>query len=279
MTSAPSRYAVIGHPVSHSRSPFIHALFAQQTKQDLVYDKIDVPPEDVERDVRRFFAEGGRGLNVTVPHKQAVVPLCHRLTARAKLAGAVNTLAMQANNELLGDNTDGAGLVADLLKNLHARLQGARILLIGAGGASRGVIAPLLDQAPSRLHIVNRTAEKAEALANEFSQLGAVTGGGLQSVDGGAYDLLINASAASLHGDVPDIPSSAVGASSLCYDMVYGNTDTPFMRWAKDGGAARAESGIGMLVEQAAESFHLWRGVRPDTAPVLNALRSSVKSS
>ena len=271
---SPARYAVIGHPVNHSRSPFIHALFAQQTGQHLVYDKIEVLPENVERDVRQFFAGGGRGLNVTVPHKQAVAPLCNRLTPRAQLAGAVNTLAMQGNGELLGDNTDGTGLVADLRKNLHVRLRGARILLIGAGGAARGVIAPLLEQAPACLHVINRTADKATALAQEFSKLGPVSGGGLQSVDGKHYDILINATAASLQGDVPAVPAGALSGTSVCYDMVYGNDATPFMRWAKKHGAARAESGIGMLVEQAAESFYLWRGIRPDTMPVLAALRA-----
>jgi len=276
MPTAPARYAVIGFPVKHSRSPFIHEMFAKQTGQSLTYEKLEIAPANVERDVRAFFAGGGKGLNVTIPHKQAVVPLCDRLTPRAKLAGAVNTLAQQRDDSLLGDNTDGAGLVADLLKNLRASLAGARILLLGAGGAARGVLAPLLEQAPSFVRIANRTASKAEALAAEFASLGPVSGGGFLDSDGQSYDVLINATAASLQDNVPPISTSAVGSSSLCYDMVYGKEATPFMRWAQEHGAARTASGIGMLVEQAAESFYVWRGVRPDTVPVLDALTSAI---
>jgi shikimate dehydrogenase len=271
----PDRYAVIGFPVKHSFSPFIHGMFAKQTKQNLTYRLMEVPPEKLDDEVLNFFVDHGKGLNVTIPHKQAVAKLCQFRTPRAEIAGAVNTLAVQQGGDLLGDNTDGAGLVTDLTKNLHVTLRDVRILLLGAGGAARGALGPLLEQAPSRLHIVNRDANKAEALAKEFEKLGSISGGGYDSVDAAPYDLIINATAASLQGTVPPLATAAVSAESLCYDMAYGKEDTAFVRWAKDQGA-RAELGWGMLVEQAAESFHLWRGVRPDTAPVLAAVRSPV---
>jgi shikimate dehydrogenase len=274
MNRSPDRYAVIGFPVKHSFSPFIHGMFAKQTKQNLTYRLLEIPPEQLADRVTDFFADGGRGLNVTVPHKQSVVPLCKYRTPRAELAGAVNTLAVQADDELLGDNTDGAGLIADLVKNLDLTLKDQRILLLGAGGAARGVLAPLLEQGPTLLQIVNRDADKARALAKEFERLGAITAGGFETVESKPYDLIINATAASLQGSVPPITPSAVGDQTTCYDMAYGKEDTAFVRWAYDNGAGRAELGWGMLVEQAAESFFLWRKVRPDTAPVLRAVRS-----
>jgi shikimate dehydrogenase len=275
--SKPSdRYAVIGYPVNHSFSPFIHGLFAKQTKQHLTYRLQEVAPENLEEEVIKFFVDHGKGLNVTIPHKQAVVTLCKFRTPRAEIAGAVNTIAVQENGELLGDNTDGAGLVTDLTKNLQIALKDTRILLVGAGGAARGVMGPLLEQAPALLHIANRDANKATALLKEFERLGQVTASGFESIEGEPFDLVINATAASLQGTVPPIPVSAIGPNSVCYDMAYGKEDTAFVRWAREHGAARAELGWGMLVEQAAESFYLWRGVRPDTAPVLSAVRSPI---
>ena len=272
--TTPDFYAVIGYPVKHSFSPFIHGMFAKQTKQNLVYRMLEVSPDELSTEVARFFfADGGKGLNVTIPHKQAVMGLCKFRTPRAELAGAVNTLMLQANEELLGDNTDGVGLVTDLTKNLGFGLREARILLLGAGGAARGVLAPLLAQAPESIRIANRDAAKAAALADEFKTLGGIDGGGYDAVSGD-YHLILNATAASLQGTVPPIPPRCVTADTLCYDMAYGKEDTAFVRWARDNGAGRAELGWGMLVEQAAESFHLWRGVRPDTAPVLKAVRS-----
>jgi shikimate dehydrogenase len=235
----------------------------------------EVAPEKLEDEVINFFVDHGKGLNVTIPHKQAVVPLCKFRTPRAEIAGAVNTIAVQEGGELLGDNTDGAGLIADLTKNLQVQLKGKRILLMGAGGAARGVLGPLLEQAPALLHIVNRDAGKAETLAKEFARLGEVSAGAFESC-GEGYDLIVNATAASLQGAVPPIPPGAIGAGAMCYDMAYGKEDTSFVRWAKEHGAARAELGWGMLVEQAAESFYLWRGVRPDTAAVLQAVRSPI---
>jgi shikimate dehydrogenase len=274
--TGPDRYAVIGYPVKHSFSPFIHGMFAKQTKQNLTYRLQEVTPESLETEVISFFVDHGKGLNVTIPHKQAVVALCKFRTPRAEIAGAVNTIAVQENGELLGDNTDGAGLVTDLTKNLQLKLKDTRILLVGAGGAARGVMGPLLEQAPALLHVANRDADKADVLAKEFERLGHVSASGFDTIEGEPFDLVINATAASLQGTVPPIPASAIGSDTVCYDMAYGKEDTVFVRWAKEHGAARAELGWGMLIEQAAESFYLWRGVRPDTAPVLSAVRSPI---
>jgi len=276
MTRAPDRYAVIGYPVQHSFSPFIHGMFAKETKQNITYRLLELPPEQLSNGVLDFFADGGKGLNVTIPHKQAVAALCKYRTPRAEIAGAVNTLALQNDDELLGDNTDGVGLVTDLLHNLHLTLRERRILLLGAGGAVRGVLGPLLEQTPALLHIVNRNPAKAHALVGEFGRLGAMVAGGFEDVRAEPYDLIVNATAASLQGIVPPIAAAAVSAKTTCYDMAYGKENTPFVRWAKEHGAARAELGWGMLVEQAAESFYLWRGVRPDTKPVLAAVRSPI---
>lgn len=279
------RYAVIGHGVSHSRSPQIHALFARATHQSMQYGLIDVPPALFAATVREFFAAGGCGLNVTVPHKQAAALLADTLTPRARRAGAVNTLARgrapDAGAALLGDNTDGAGLVRDLTVNLGCTLHGARVLLLGAGGAARGIIAPLLECGLAALVIHNRHAARAQQLAREFADLGPVSAadtviaegrGNVAASAARGYDLVINATSASLRGELPLVPVQAVGARTVCYDCAYGERDTVFVQWARSAGAMQAAMGLGMLVEQAAESFLLWRGVRPDTAPVLAAL-------
>ena len=270
------RYAVIGHGLSHSRSPQIHALFAQSTGQSMQYGLIDVPAAGFAPAVRDFFAGGGRGLNVTIPHKESALALTTRLTPRARRAGAVNTLAPGAGtdaNALLGDNTDGAGLVRDLTVNLGYALTGARVLLLGAGGAARGVIAPLLEGGVSELLIHNRNPARARQLAQEFADLGPIRECG---ASGSGFDLIINATSASLRDEVPLVPAQACGPGTVCYDLAYGAAETAFMRWARGAGAAGALMGLGMLVEQAAESFLLWRGVRPDTAPVLAALASAL---
>jgi shikimate dehydrogenase len=273
-TDTPDRYAVIGYPVAHSYSPFIHGLFAKQTGQHLTYTRLEVRPEHLEEQVRGFFADGGRGLNVTVPHKQAVCLLARYRTPRAEIAGAVNTLAMQSDG-LLGDNTDGAGLIADLTRNLGFALADTRILLLGAGGAARGVLGPLLGAAPEYLEIANRNGDRAIELAREFSTLGDVHGCGFDAIStSGMFDLVINATSASLQDTIPPIPPSVIGPATLCYDMAYGKGHTAFTRWSKNAGAGRAETGWGMLVEQAAESFFLWRGIKPQTGPVLEAVRS-----
>jgi shikimate dehydrogenase len=267
------RYAVIGFPVQHSFSPFIHGLFAKQTAQRLSYTRLEVAPERLEEEVARFFDAGGRGLNVTVPHKQAACLLARHRTPRAEIAGAVNTLAAQ-DEGLMGDNTDGAGLVIDLTRNLGLALGDTRILLLGAGGAARGVLGPLLGASPERVEIANRDSNRATALAEEFAALGEVRGCGFDAITtDGVFDLVLNATAASLQDTIPPIPPSVIGPTTLCYDMAYGKGDTAFTRWAKQAGAGRAETGWGMLVEQAAESFLLWRGIKPDTRPVLEAVK------
>jgi shikimate dehydrogenase len=273
LTQAPDLYGVVGHPVAHSWSPFIHGMFARQTGELMSYRLHDVLPEDFRIYVLDFFAHGGRGVNVTVPHKVAASGLADELTPRAERAGAVNTLALQRDGRLLGDNTDGAGLVHDLRDNLGVTLGGRRVLIVGAGGATRGVVAPLLVLRPSELVIANRTADRAKAFAADFQDLGAVQGCGFNEVGDEPFDLVINATSASLAGEVPEIPPSVIKADSLCYDMAYSKGDTPFLKWAREHGCPHAVQGWGMIVEQAAESFQLWRGVRPQTGPVLDALR------
>lgn len=262
-------YAVFGNPIAHSKSPLIHAAFARQTGQDLVYTARLAPLDGFTGAIEAFRAEGGRGANVTVPFKEQAFALATRRTPRAEAAGAVNTLAF-AVDSMLGDNTDGAGLVRDLTANLGFDPAGKRILLMGAGGAARGVILPLLERAPASLYIANRTAEKAEALARDFGT-GQVKGGGYTDLHG-PFDLVINATSASLAGDLPPLPETVFAEGALAYDMMYGK-DTPFLAFAR-ARSARVADGLGMLVEQAAEAFLLWRGVRPDTAPVLALLRA-----
>jgi shikimate dehydrogenase len=278
MSAEPDRYAVIGYPVKHSLSPFIHGLFAKQTRQDLTYRLLEAEPDTLRDAVQSFFDEGGKGLNVTVPHKQAIGALVKHRTPRAEIAGAVNTVAAQ-DTGLLGDNTDGAGLITDLTRNLEFPLNDQRILILGAGGAARGVLGPLLAAAPAYCEIANRNADRARDLAEEFAALGEVNGGGFDEITKQPFDLILNATSASLQSTVPPVPTEAVAPTTLCYDMVYGKEDTAFTTWAKSIGAGRCELGWGMLVEQAAESFLLWRGVRPDTEPVLEALRKTGKVS
>jgi len=261
------RYAVFGHPIAHSKSPQIHAAFARQTGQDMRYEAILAPLEGFADSVSAFIAAGGRGANVTIPFKEEAFRLANRLSPRAQRAGAVNTLVFDADG-ILGDNTDGAGLVADLSRNLHRTLAGKRILLLGAGGAARGVIEPLLEQQPAELVIANRTVRRAEELAELFGH--GVRACGFDAADT-PFDVVINATAASLAGDLPPLSPQVFTVDTLAYDMMYGR-DTPFLTFARTHGASTAD-GLGMLVEQAAEAFYLWRGVRPDTAPVIAALR------
>ncbi len=262
----------MGHPIAHSWSPFIHGIFAKTTGQDLVYRLFDFAPDDFRRETLRLFAEGVKGLNVTLPHKQAAAELVNELTPRAQRAQAVNTIAFFDDTSLLGDNTDGLGLMTDLEKNLGLKLADKRVLILGAGGAVRGVLAPLLERDPSRVVIANRTADRARKLAGEFADLGEISGCGFASVRGPPYDLIINATAASLQGEMPELPPKLVTTATVCYDMAYGRGSTPFTLWAESLHAGYVTKGWGMLVEQAAESFLLWRGIRPDTTLVLEAL-------
>jgi len=266
-------YGLFGYPVHHSWSPFIHGMFARQTGQDMTYRLFESPPERFRAEVLEFFQAGGQGINVTLPHKRAAADLVNELTPRAQLADAVNTV-IRREESLVGDNTDGAGLLRDLTVNLGLQFEAPRVLLLGAGGAARGALGPLLELRPRLIVIANRTAARAMDLAAEFSGRGSLSGASFMSLDSQPFDLIVNATAASLKGDVPSIPPGAVGADTVCYDMAYGSGETAFTEWSRRLGARLSAQGWGMLVEQAAEAFDLWRGVRPNTRPVLAALRS-----
>jgi len=268
------RYVVAGNPVAHSRSPLIHARFAAQTGQDMEYRRLLVPLGGFAASAREFFAAGGKGMNVTVPFKLDAFALADRLSRRAEQAGAVNTLWLADDGQLHGDNTDGAGLVRDLLHNLGWTIGGARLLLLGAGGAARGVLGPLLAQAPAELVIANRTADRALALAERFAAVGPVRGCGFDALRG-HFDLVINGTSASLQGDVPPLADELL-ARAACYDMAYASGPTAFLARAAAAGTARRADGLGMLVEQAAESFYIWRGVRPETGALIEELRAEV---
>ena len=271
-TTTIDRYGVMGYPVSHSHSPVIHNLFAQQTGQEMQYELLQVAPEKLDTAVRQFQRTGGKGLNITVPHKGEVARLVDQMSERASTAGAVNTIAFRGG-EIYGDNTDGIGLLRDLNVNLGVPLGGANILILGAGGATCGIIGPLLEMQPAALRIANRTLDKAQALADHFESQGPISACHFNAVpDSDPYDLIINATSAGLHGETPPYPEAAISENTFCYDLSYGLNATPFSVWARDHGAAKSVMGWGMLVEQAAESFNLWRSIRPDTAPVLKQM-------
>ena len=273
----PDRYAVIGHPIAHSKSPLIHGLFAQATGQDMVYEAIDggAEPGGFERALAAFRAAGGRGMNVTLPFKLAALAVADSASEDARLAGAANTLSFEGGR-IEARNTDGIGLVRDIEVNLGLPLAGRRVLLLGAGGATRGAVRPIARAGAARIVIANRTADKAEALAAELApHLGGVplVGCGLAALGTqGAFDVVINATSASLDGQAPAVPAGAFAPGALAYDMVYGKGLTPFLRLARQAGCARLADGVGMLVEQAAEAFAAWRGVRPDTREALARL-------
>jgi shikimate dehydrogenase len=266
------RYCVIGNPVGHSKSPAIHAAFAQDTGNFLIYEKCLAPLDGFTETVRGLVAAGYKGANVTVPFKLEAHALANTLTARARAAGAVNTLSFTEGG-IAGDNTDGAGLVNDIVHNAGVPIAGARVLLVGAGGAARGAILPLLEQRPRELAIANRTAATAEQLAVHFAGHGApVRGCGFDALDG-VFDIVVNATSASLAGDLPPLAPQLFGPATLALDMMYAAEPTPFMRFAAARGAATRD-GLGMLVEQAAEAFFVWRGVRPATGAILARLRA-----
>lgn len=272
----PDQYAVFGNPIGHSKSPQIHGWFAEQTRQDLTYKAILAPEDDFNGAAEAFFDQGGLGANVTVPFKLDALVFADKLSSRARRAGAVNTLQKGQNNEIYGDNTDGVGLVRDLTDNLGLDLSGKRVLLVGAGGAARGVVEPLINAGVGRLKIANRTPEKAQQLIKIFHGLqpeAELTAGNWASLEGGNYDLIINATSASLSGDLPPLPAGLFARGALAYDMMYAAQPTPFMRWAEQQGAAEVADGLGMLVEQAAEAFFLWRQIRPETTTILQRLR------
>jgi shikimate dehydrogenase len=268
----PDRYALIGHPVEHSRSPLIHSLFARQTGENMSYELLDAEPDSFETAVRAFGAAGGKGLNVTVPHKEAAYKLVDEISAPAEVAGAVNTIKF-VRGKIYGENTDGIGLIRDLVANQRHTLGGSRILVLGAGGAARGILAPLLAAKPGELVIANRTRERADALVEHLRSPPALRAVAFDALpDLPAFDLVLNATSAGLKGEDPPFPGSLIGPQSVCYDLVYSVNDTPFVVWARQHGASRAVQGWGMLIEQAAEAFFIWRGVRPDTKPILKQL-------
>jgi shikimate dehydrogenase len=270
------RYGVMGYPVSHSRSPVIHRLFALQTGENIQYELLQVTPEKLETAIRQFQRTGGKGLNITVPHKTEVTKLVDQMSERASTAGAVNTLAFQGG-KILGDNTDGIGLLRDLAVNLGVVIEASSILILGAGGATRGIVGPLLEMQPASLCIANRTLGKAQIIADHFARFGTVSACRFNAVPvSEPYDLIINATSAGLKGDTPPYPAAAVSDNTFCYDLSYGLKATPFSIWARDNGARQSVMGWGMLVEQAAESFRVWRGMRPDTAPVLKQMSVNV---
>jgi len=274
LVAGADNYCVFGNPVAHSKSPRIHAEFARQTHQNIHYSAVLVPEHEFPQAVRRFRELGGRGANVTLPFKQEAWRLCAERQPRAQISGAVNTLWFGEGGAIVGDNTDGAGLVRDITVNCGLALRGADLLVLGAGGAARGVVPALIEAAPRRLVIANRTPDRAKELAAEFGTLFPVSGCGLQALEGQCFDAIINATSASLHGEVPPLPDGVIKAAGWCYDLMYGREPTAFLRWAAARGVARRVDGVGMLVEQAAESFRIWRGIRPDTGPVIELLRS-----
>ena len=291
------RYVVIGNPIAHSKSPQIHAAFARQTGEAIVYERLLAPIDGFVASVQEFIAAGGRGANVTVPFKLEAFALADSLSERATAAGAVNTLCFDRDGDrvsIVGDNTDGVGLVRDIVINAGVAVAGARVLLLGAGGAARGVILPLLAESPAQLVIANRTLARAEELVAQFAEA-AASASTAASMSGsvtpspssvqlsasrfedltGSFDIIINATSASLSSELPPVPASVFAAGGFAYDMMYGAQPTVFMQMAALAGAS-VRDGLGMLVEQAAESFHVWRGVRPDTMPVYRELRAQL---
>jgi shikimate dehydrogenase len=267
-------YAVVGNPIAHSKSPRIHAEFARQTRQDLAYEALLAPLNGFAATVNGFRARGGRGANVTVPFKLEAFRYAGVRTPRAERAGAVNTLKFEGD-DVLADNTDGVGLVRDIQQNLGFELGGKRVLLMGAGGAGRGAVLAILEQFPAALVIVNRTAERAVELRALCPEFRNVTGCGYDGLAGQRFEVVVNATSASLGDALPPLPAGVFAQGALAYDLMYGRDETPFLRFAREHGAARLADGVGMLVEQAAESFSLWRGVRPDTRPIIALLRGA----
>ena len=276
------QYAVFGNPIEHSKSPEIHRQFAEQTQQALTYSKQLVPEDGFDQAADTFFANSGKGLNVTVPFKQEAFRYADAITDRARRAGAVNTLALQNDSKVLGDTTDGVGLVTDIKDNLGWQIRHKRILILGAGGAVRGVLEPLLAEQPQHIVIANRSVDKALQLSQQFAELGYLLGCGYDMLGEQSYDLIINGTSAGLQGQLPPLPETLIAreaeqVKTACYDMMYGAKPTLFVQWAQQQGAL-ASDGLGMLVEQAAESFALWRGVRPQTADTIRSLRAQLNS-
>jgi|TARA_B100000315_G_scaffold244365_2_gene268837 shikimate dehydrogenase len=270
------RYAVLGNPVSHSKSPQIHAAFARQTGEEIAYEAIYVPTDEFAAGASDFIEGGGRGFNVTLPFKQEAWQWVGRSSARAQAAGAVNTVSVDQDSATTGDNTDGSGLIADITHNQQWPIEGSEILVVGAGGAVRGVLQSILSARPGRLVITNRTFDKAEKLADDFKFMGDISALPVSALHD-PFDLIINGTSASLQGDVPNLDGSIIKSSSRCYDMMYAAHATPFNRWAASLGANSTSDGLGMLVEQAALAFEIWRGTLPQTRPVIDLVRSQLQ--
>jgi shikimate dehydrogenase len=268
------RYAVFGFPISHSMSPSIHQRFAEQTGEQISYEAIEVRPEDFDETVDSFFKGDGKGLNCTVPLKELAFKKADTLTERASLTGAVNTLKLMEDGSLLGDNTDGIGLITDLCNNLGLSLEGRRVLVLGAGGATRGILEPLLRAKPSALWLANRTVSKAQDMEAVFAEIGPIHASSYAALAGEEFDLIINATSTSLTGDLPPLANSLLSPKGVCYDLAYSKEPTAFVVWGEKQGAVLSMDGLGMLVEQAAHAFDLWRGVMPDTSAVRAGLRA-----
>ncbi len=265
-------YCVVGNPVAHSKSPQIHAAFAEQTQQNIFYQAIQVDDGKFKAALKEFQAQGGKGLNITVPFKGEAWEISENRSNRAERALAVNTISFDDAGKITGDNTDGVGLIRDLTINHDISIKDKDILILGAGGAVRGILDPLFDEQPNKVVIANRTVSRAEELTDIFSDRGDISACGFDELAGSSYDIIINGTSASLQGEVPPLPENLLNDNACCYDMMYSMSDTPFVSWAKAHGTTKAFDGLGMLVEQAAESFFIWRGVRPDTVPVIKML-------
>lgn len=276
MTTDIDHYAVFGNPISHSKSPQIHTLFAAQTKQSLIYSAVLAEIGEFDQAVHDFLQHNGKGLNVTVPFKEDAWRCATKHSQRALRAGAVNTLKLEDNGDLFGDTTDGTGLVSDLLKNHNVQIKDKDVLIIGAGGAVRGVLEALLEQQPASLLITNRTTRKAIQLAKDFTDLGNINGCGLDEINEASFDIVINGTSASLQGKLPPLPDTIFNNNACSYDMMYAAEATPFMQWSAQCGVKNIFDGLGMLVEQAAESFFIWRGVKPETKTVIENIRKSL---
>lgn len=270
-------YAVMGNPINHSKSPQIHSAFAEQTEQDLIYSAILVPLEKFKHEADNFFRTG-MGLNITVPFKEDAWQYADTYSSRALRAGAVNTLIKKEDGSIYADNTDGIGMVRDITFNHGCAIKGKRVLVLGAGGAVRGILEPVLEEKPLEVIVANRTVSKAKALAEDFADVGTISGCGFDQVEG-QFDLIINGTSASLSGELPPIPETVIHQQTTCYDMMYGAEPTVFNQWAEKLNAGATLDGLGMLVEQAAESFKAWRGVRPESSPVIASIRENLTQS
>jgi len=273
------RYAVFGNPIKHSKSPQIHSLFAKQTNQPLSYTAELAEPGQFDQAVANFIEHHGKGLNITVPFKEDAWSCAKQHSERARRAKAVNTLVLQQDGTLYGDTTDGVGLVRDLTQNHNIELSDKDILIVGAGGAVRGVLEAILEKKPASVLVTNRTKQKAVQLAEDFSDLGNISGCGLDEVDERDFDIVINGTSASLKGDLPPLPKTIFRKNSCSYDMMYAATATPFMLWSTENNASQVFDGLGMLVEQAAESFFIWRDVRPETRSVIKQIRQQLNQA